>query len=314
MWIDEFNNKVMPKSKINYEIIGIEVNGREYLPGDDGQLCVYINDLKGFTADKLPPNLVIIPAVQFNADFINQGNFQGDIVYDGEKLLCIVEFEIEPNGYNDKFNDEDLNIFYKIKNTVKNLGYSIEDFYDGDDYKNIILSFSMAANIDVGDALKEMEHIANSIIGYIPNEFSFTDIDEESFTKLYVIPALQKLGMINVRYTHGIEEYGRDIVYQYYDNFKKMRYGSVQVKSGNISGNAKGKLTEIIEQIGDSFSMPYKDISKRQEVNIEQVAIVCSGRYTNNAQNKILNKMLDGRYVVFFDGQDIKNMIQNNIG
>lgn len=145
---------------------------------------------------------------------------------------------------------------------------------------------------------------ATSISKYIKMKLP---MNEEEFTRQYVIPALSSLGMFNIRYTHGIEEYGRDIVYQYKDNFGISRYGSAQVKINDISGRANGKMKEILEQIDDSFSVKYKDVAAMKEVRINQVVIICSGKYTNNAQEKILQKIQSGRNIIFLDGQDIAN-------
>lgn len=309
MWIDEEYNKIEPKTITESDIIGLEINGKKYLPGGDGQLCVHRNTLKGFFADELPPKLVIVPVEQISEEFINQGTFPVDIAYNGKMMVCLAEFTIYPDEFSGEFYEEDLCVFNQVHKKIISKKYVIEEIIEEDECKSIFFAFNVLATMDIGDVLNIMEDTVNNIFGSITQYNNLKNINEEAFTKYYVIPALQRRGMINVRYTHGIEEYGRDIVYQFYDNFGQLRYGAVQVKAGNISGNANGKLKEILEQIEDCFEMPYKDLLKKQEVNIEQVVIICSGSYTNNAQEKIINKVVDGRNIIFLDGQDIGNIL-----
>ena len=137
-----------------------------------------------------------------------------------------------------------------------------------------------------------------------------TQLNEKDFTLQYVIPALEKLGFMNVRYEHGVSEYGKDVIYQYMDNFKFPRYGAVQVKVGNISGRADGLLSTIIEQIRLAFDMPYRDMSSQSEVFISQVVVICSGTYTNNAKEIISRRLKGSGNVICLDGQDIVRMIK----
>jgi hypothetical protein len=61
---------------------------------------------------------------------------------------------------------------------------------------------------------------------------------------------------------------------------------------GNISGKASGEIDTIIGQIDDAFSMPYYDISSRESRYISEFLIIISGRFTDNAKEKI-SKRLD---------------------
>lgn len=133
--------------------------------------------------------------------------------------------------------------------------------------------------------------------------------NEEEFTIQNVIPALKRKDFFDVRYNHGNDEYGKDVTYKYHDNFRSVKYGAVQVKYGDISGNANGTIDVILAQIQDAFEMPYVDITEGREDYIRQLLIVCSGRYTKNAKAKILKKVKKGYDVRFFDGQDIDNLL-----
>lgn len=134
--------------------------------------------------------------------------------------------------------------------------------------------------------------------------------NEEQFTKIKVIPALKKYACFDVKYNHGNDEYGRDIIYKYVDNFKTINWGAAQIKFGDISGEVNGKIDTILNQISDAFKMPYIDVNENTEPNIRQVLIICSGKFTKNAKEKIRQKMDKAYNVRFLDGQDIDNLLE----
>lgn len=136
-----------------------------------------------------------------------------------------------------------------------------------------------------------------------------TSNNEKEFTISKVIPALKNKDCFDVRYNHGNDEYGKDITYKYKDNFETVKCGAAQVKFGDISGGAQGGIDIILAQIDDAFNMPFMDIKENKELYIRQLLIVCSGKYTKNAIEKIKNKLKKGYDVRFFDGQDIDNLL-----
>lgn len=135
--------------------------------------------------------------------------------------------------------------------------------------------------------------------------------NEEEFTLKMVIPALKKVGCFDVRYNHGSDEYGKDVIYKYRDNLQRTNLGAVQIKFGDISGEANGTLDVILNQIDDAFRMHYIDVSENREQNILQLLIICSGKYTRNAKEKILKKLDKGYDVRFWDGQDVLNILES---
>ncbi len=307
-WIDSENNYISPNTQTD-SIIGICINGKEYYDEGDGEICVHINALREFKCKELPPNRPIIPAVSFNKSFINQGDFFCELLLNGEYLYCIVPYEVEPDDYTEKININEKVLFNEVYKSVYNKGYCIQEFEDKKNYKFIRFSFYVDANMDIEYAIKYMQEEIKTIFGNISQARDFSQFDEENFTIQCVIPALKNKGLLNVRYEHGISEYGKDIVYQYIDNFGILRYGAAQVKAGNISGKADGKLKTIIEQIELAFLMPYLDIVAKMNVYIEQVVVICSGMYTNNAKEIIYKKFEKNKSVIFLDGQDISKML-----
>ena len=82
-------------------------------------------------------------------------------------------------------------------------------------------------------------------------------------------------------------------------------YG-VQVKAGNLSGEAGSEIDKIIAQIGDAFSMPYLNTTSREKRYISDLIIAISGRFTENAKDKIVEKVNRGN-IYFLTWTRFKN-------
>ena len=67
-------------------------------------------------------------------------------------------------------------------------------------------------------------------------------MNENEFTINRVIPLLKSLGFKHIRYTHGQDEYGRDIIFYDHDRFGIEKLFCAQVKVGDISGGANKEI------------------------------------------------------------------------
>ena len=132
-------------------------------------------------------------------------------------------------------------------------------------------------------------------------------LTEKDFIFKRIIPILKKLGFQNVRYVHGIDEYGRDIVFYDIDRFGIQKLYGAQAKLGDISGSACGMIDKIIAQIDDAFRMPYFDTFRGEEKFIAGFYLIISGRYKRNSKEKVRIKC-KGKPVYFLDEKDIDNI------
>jgi hypothetical protein len=138
--------------------------------------------------------------------------------------------------------------------------------------------------------------------------------NEEDFTINFLIQFFRKLWYFDVKYTHWIEEFGKDIVMKIKDNLWNIRHVWVQVKYWDISGSAKWKVEEIITQIDDWFKMPYPASWLQWEVYISEFIFVTNGKYTNNAVKKIMTKITEysiKNNVYFMDWADIESKLSS---
>jgi hypothetical protein len=87
--------------------------------------------------------------------------------------------------------------------------------------------------------------------------------NERVFSIEFIRPLLLKLGFSQVRYNHGKREYGKDFTFIDEDMFGQKKSYALQVKVGNVRGNVKSQIDDILGQIEDAFSMPYFDIGSK---------------------------------------------------
>lgn len=131
--------------------------------------------------------------------------------------------------------------------------------------------------------------------------------NESVFTQQMLIPTLRLLGFSNVRYNHGVDEFGRDILFTETDRFGRTRLLAAQVKAGRVSGGAKSIVDTLVSQVHDAFEMEVQSIGENNPRRISEMLVVTSGKYTNNAREKINQKLapsLRGS-VIFWDKEDL---------
>lgn len=307
-WIDEEYNYISPQITDN-EIFGVSINGIDYMDEGDGEICVHIAALKGFKCNELPPGKHIIPAIDFDKNLINQGEFPGELLFKGSSVYCIIPYAIKADGYTGLIDQNEIVTFQNIYQEVSKKGYKVEIIADDEKYKELMFCIELDSEVNIEYAISFIQSEYDSILGELLEPRDFTQLDEKNFTIHCVIPALRNRNFLNVRYEHGTKEYGKDVIYQFNDNLGMVRYGAAQVKAGNISGKADGQLNNIIEQVKLAFQMPYIDMISQSEENIVQVLVICSGVYTNNAKDIILKRLMEFRNVAFLDGQDISRML-----
>ena len=138
------------------------------------------------------------------------------------------------------------------------------------------------------------------------------ETNEALFSTEIVLPLLNKMNYDNVTYNHGVKEYGKDFIFSETDKFGFVKYTGIQVKTGNLRGNVKSDVDEILAQIDDGFSMPFTLLGSKNPLYISTFIVLISGHFTENAKDKIaekVNKYLIGN-VFFIEKSKIINIIE----
>lgn len=193
---------------------------------------------------------------------------------------------------------------------------SLESYDDDGDY--IFLHYSCIVIADSMElVIKQAEQIVKEIEGAVDLTLGspFKNIDdamnETDFTISLIIPLIRKLGFSNVRYNHGRREYGKDIIFTRKTEFDEFEYWGAQVKFGDISGGVNSEIDELIGQAEDAFKMPFYDLYTRSRQRISKLLIVISGKFKENAVEKICEKIENHALknnIIFVDGEKIKTL------
>ena len=186
------------------------------------------------------------------------------------------------------------------------------------DWKELEVSFYAATDFNFKDQLqiystrlKELIKQAERILSGAVWRKEY-ESDEKLFSTEILYPLLRKMDFIDVRYTHGQREYGKDFTFSEQTKFGNLRHFGLQAKAGNIRGNVNSDIDEIIGQLNDSFSMPYHEVSANESRQISTFIVAISGTFTDNAKDKIVNKIPNyfKGSVYFLDRDKITELIE----
>lgn len=193
------------------------------------------------------------------------------------------------------------------------------DSYD-DDGAYIWLHYSAEIETESVESLIQLsEQIVNEVDGAAELRLggrlmkASDPTNEAEFTMRVVLPILRKLGFANIKYNHGKREYGKDIVFARMTEFQELEHWAAQVKYGDVDGGAGSEVDKLINQADDAFKMPFYDIYTRQQQRISKFVIIASGKFTENAIEKICGKIESHALrnnIVFLDGDKIETLAE----
>ncbi len=103
----------------------------------------------------------------------------------------------------------------------------------------------------------------------------------------------------SIEITHGVGEYGKDLVMVQENRFGRTVVGIV-VKMGDIRGKTLGKVDEIKSQVEQAFDHPAKLKTFVEDLSISEVWIMLAGELSQNARQR-LKKELKTRNIRIFD-------------
>ena len=188
-----------------------------------------------------------------------------------------------------------------------------------DDYKEIEVKFKCENDFEFSNQLTKYVALLNEYIKNTERLLSGVlwrkefEKDEKLFCTELLYPLLRKMKFIDVRFSHGTREYGKDFTFSEITKFGNLKHYALQAKAGNIRGNVNSDIDELIGQLDDAFSMPYFEVSVNENRIINTFIIAISGNFTENAKEKIAKKtpaVLRGS-IYFLDREKILELIEN---
>jgi hypothetical protein len=138
------------------------------------------------------------------------------------------------------------------------------------------------------------------------------ETDEAAFCTDLLLPLFRRMGFLNVRYRHGVKEYGKDFTFSEMTPFRGLRHYGVQAKAGSLSGGVNSAIDEIIGQIHDGFAMPYYELGSSDPRYVSTFIVAVSGSFTGNAKDKLAEKIPTGLTgsILFLDRESIAELVE----
>jgi hypothetical protein len=294
------------------EVIGFEVNGREFYSEGDCRIDVQVSDLKGFNIGSIPARFCLYPLDEIVIVF------EGEISSDTEHIgIANMNLDFYRTYWDHKFGATQYSM--AMKKAVEKRSETNKDveFVEiEDEGKHIFFRYNIFLNEDmpIDKAYLRFQEIVQEIEGHTERILEGEEISNEvlnnepRFTIELLLPLFRNMGFIDVKYNHSKREFGKDVTFSEIDKFGVRRNYGVQVKAGDLSGEAGAEIDKIIAQIDDAFKMHYIDTTSKEKRFISDLIIAISGRFTNNAEDKIIEKVTQ-RNIYFLSIDKIQELL-----
>jgi hypothetical protein len=298
--------------------MSVWINNKELPIVDQGEDRIWaectLGDLHDETVDSFPESLWL--SVHSEDGFGTYLFYDIDILWhrDGAAL----DFNCrQPNKYwNEHFG---LSTFISaIQDQVAFLNdWEVSHIDLEDDYKSISLRHIIPSGCRIHDSVVVAADQVKAIMRWAEVALSglkwekLYETDEAAFCGEVLYPLLLRMEFCFVRYRHGTKEYGKDFTFSEPTRFGNLRHYGLQAKAGNISGEVNSEIDKLLGQVTDAFGMPYYEIGSKDPCYISTYLIAISGRFTENAREKIVEKMPKGLIgsVYFLDRPRIEELV-----
>lgn len=308
---------------LNKEENTVEINCESYEIEKYNNFFYFETDLKKLTALKLNSkdidhNLII--RIQSSDGFGSHLFYEAEIFRNDDDTTQLVFICHQPN----KFWEGKYGLSTFITEIIEHAEYNQllsverETLEIEDDWKRLELFTSVEEDFKLTEILNKYSDILKKIIKQAELSLSGShwkkeyETNESLFSEDILYPLFRKMDYLDVRYTHGTKEYGKDFTFSQLSSFGNLIHYGVQVKAGDMRGNVKSDIDEILGQIEDAFAMPYYEVCANEKRRINTFIIAISGKFTDNAKEKIANKInpiLSGS-VYMLDREKILELIE----
>lgn len=287
--------------EINQERGELTFDGKVYDLEEIGNPSVWLVDIQelmtmSFSTDSFIEGLIVQTSSPdgFGTFLFNQLDF-----YKTEGKIEVVFFCRQPNKYWEGQ--------YGLSTLLVTLADVVKDSFDfqvdpesleiEDDWKNLEVTFQIDGTFNFGEVITKYSSLLKDLIKRAELILSGAawrkeyETDEKLFCTEIIFPLLRKMGFIDVRFNHGVREYGKDFTFSEVTKFGNLRHFAIQAKAGNLKGSVNAEIDEIIGQLNDAFMMPYYEVCANETRNISTFIIAISGHFTENAKDKIIQKI-----------------------
>jgi hypothetical protein len=141
-------------------------------------------------------------------------------------------------------------------------------------------------------------------------------LSEAELTELVIMPLLEKMQYRDIRYTHGITERGKDIVFVREDQLAGAQYLAAAVKSKPLTGSVSSSksIHEVLFQLQQALREPYVLPFNGEAVPIEMAFCITPFPIATTTIESISAQMRDvANRVRFIDGPQLVSLIQRHL-
>ena len=113
--------------------------------------------------------------------------------------------------------------------------------------------------------------------------------NEQKFREEILLPILNDLGFDDIHLTHGVNEYGGDIICSNRNKFDLLEWNAFVVKTGKISRSNSPELSKRLEGL---ITQALDTLIERNETeygnySISKIFIITNDSFTENAKHSI---------------------------
>ncbi len=330
----ELNSKIeiISKGTLSQPAL-VRIEQQEYIAFDhDPNTILLLEEVaKGLLLKDIPLGISITPCkqVQYSDDpdievplspsrfegiapfrICNMGRGQAGIIFSWH---CTKSFWSNDSGYRWKLQRARAAVLARRKSlgNIRFHRFIDEGYLAGVEFSQTIKMESVESMIRTSYQYSDLIH---SIIEDSMRRNSEGVSNESVFVQETFIPLLKRLGFQNVIYYHGPREFGRDVLFSRQTEFGIPEYWAAQVKMGNVSGKANSYIDLIVSQAHDAFKIPLHDIQTKSKYWISKFVVAITGRFTENAVEKICEKIESHAMrnsILFLDGEKIQDLVES---
>jgi hypothetical protein len=141
-------------------------------------------------------------------------------------------------------------------------------------------------------------------------------LDEKDFTQKVLMPLLHHLGYRGIRYTHGTNECGIDLLFHSVDPLGRTRYIGAQVKVENVmrqTGSRKNSnLMRILDQAYLALGSRFNITHELSDIELDRFLVITSQSINDPArkfiQESVKRRLRDAR-IDWIDGDYLADLV-----
>ena len=139
---------------------------------------------------------------------------------------------------------------------------------------------------------------------------------EQTVTLKTLVPLFHKLGYHGIRYTHGTNECGLDLIFYDVDRLGIRRYVGAQVKAEKIHKSIgeppSQSIIAILQQVQQAFESTLYMLPEKMDLQLDRIFVISSKSITRDARDYIRKALMGkvySQHIEFWDKENIVDRV-----